>query len=381
MRSVAASFPALPCCAFLACLFLSMSVHARPNDASVGGQGADLVLLSEGRIRMASEDIRLVQKREGASDWIVYAHYVFENPTGEAVTIRMGFPEMAHCDGDAEDYGDSYDPRFRNLQTSVRGVPVEHSTGTVKKSEWDFCLGTVYVFDVTFAPYERLEVDHSYEYTGSSDVMGVSVDYLTRTGSLWNGPIGRAEFTVAIAGLPVRVSWPKEYNLTEQYQYRDRFPTDPYGEVRTIYRFRQENWTPGRNFGMGVILFYDDLLPECCPQQWDVMEVMGERNAEERIREITACLPDDSLRICRNTIYARYGRPFTDTALLRRFYAPPRIGSLYGFSDEENDLLTVGYQPNPRYSDDLLTSEEKNYVVLLRKIEEERKGTGGSAGE
>lgn len=360
--------------------FVLSTVPAIANDATFGGQGADLVLLTEGRIRMVSEDIRLVENWGGSSEWTVYAHYVFENPTGDSVSVRMGFPEMAHCEsGDVEFGPDVLDPRFRNLVTLVRGEPVELSTGMVKKSEWDFCLGMVYLFDVTFAPHERLEIDHSYEYSGTVTSLGSRVNYLTRTGSLWNGTIGRAEFTVAMVGLQSSVFWPSEYRLVEHY--RDRFPTDPYGTVRTVYRFRQENWLPGRNFEFSSEQdWWDESLPECCPQRDEFEEIFSGPDVEGKLTEIVECLALDSFRICRNNVYARYGRPFSDTSLSHYFYTNPGPLTTGGYS-EEDGIFTVGYQINPRYSDDLLTKEEKEFVYLLRKIEEERRGATGTTGE
>lgn len=340
------------------------------NDATVGGQGADLVLLDESRIRMVSEDIRLVQKERGMPEWIVYAHYVFHNPTADSVHVRMGFPEMEYDRN--VDY-DTYDPRFRDLQTRVGGYPVEHSRGTLREGLVDFRLGTVYVFEVAFGPGERVVIDHRYEYSGSSDVMGVRADYVTRTGSLWNGPIEKATFTVAVAGLPSRIAWPAEYNMIGQY--RDRFPTDPAGTVRSVYIFQQTDWIPTNDFSVGMYLWYDASLPDCCPQGWSVDEILAASDPSGALREEAECLPTDSIRLCRNAVFARYGRPFTDSALTHYFYPPLRSGGLWGPDDESDvPMFSIGLQPNPRYSDDLLSDADRELVVLLKRLEEERLG-------
>ena len=356
-------------------LFSLSTVLLQANDASIGGIGSDLVLLSEGRIRMVSEDIRLVQKYEGVSDWTVYAHYIFENPTSDTVTIRMGFPEKRHCEREEEDYGDSYDPRFRNLQVRINGNPVAYDTGTVQRNEWEFCLGTVYIFEVSFAPGERKQVDHTYEYTGSSSVMGVEVDYLTRTGRLWNGPIGSARFTVAIAGFSSWIAWPEEYHLVEYY--RDRFPTDPYGTVRSVYTFHQREWKPESDFTATVNVFYEDELPDCCPQRWEREEAMRGADPKGELRKLLECLPDDSIRICRNLVFARYGRPFADSILDQRFYPPATRRPDYWDDDDGLPYLSLGYFRNPRYSDELLSREDREFVAILKQIEDERSGLPG----
>lgn len=366
-----------------AILFSTLSLLLSPpllsNDASIGGLGSDLVLLSEGRIAMVSEDIRMIQKSAHSSEWSVYAHYLFANGTDDSVTITMGFPEPKHCHGE-EEFGDAFDPRFRNLTISIDGEPVAVTQGMITRSEWDFCLGTVHLFSVTFAPRQRLTIDHAYDYTGTASVEGYHVDYLTRTGRLWNGPIGSARFTVVAAGLPTGLLWPSEYRLVDHY--RDRFPTDPYDVIRSVYVFEQREWTPTADFSLLLPLWWGPPQPECCPLPWEVAEAMKGDDPERTIRELAGCLSDSGLRICRNLIFARYGRTFADAALNDLFYATatPRPG--HPFYEEEEGTSYIGLAPNPRYADALLTHDDRELAALLRRIEEERAdGSARGSGE
>src|SRR5688572_25989156 len=75
----------------LALAVLLAAASAAANDFSVGGSGADLVPLSETRVSMRAEDIRIVFVER---HWRITADYVFVNPTTTAVTLQIGFPEI-----------------------------------------------------------------------------------------------------------------------------------------------------------------------------------------------------------------------------------------------------------------------------------------------
>lgn len=352
----------------------SATLPAIANDATVGGQGADLVLLNETRIRMVSEEITLVQQRANETDWHVYARYIFENPTADSVVVQMGFPEKKHCED--EEYGDTYDPRFRDLRTDINGVRVETRTGIIPENEWGFCLGNVYVFDVKFAPGERLEIHHGYAYTGSSNVMGIGVDYLTRTGSLWNGPIESATFRVSVLGIPVESFWPAEYNLVQRTI--NPSVSESGEDVRTEYVFQQKRWLPGTDFHVELHSAYDPTVsPMCCPSRIALHMLTQQPNWEERFREEAACLDDGELRLCRNLVFARYGRTFADPALNRLFYPDARSFSGADFGYDDVPYMRMGYQMNAAYTDELLSEQEEQFVAFLKVLEGERAASAG----
>src|SRR5690349_3106681 len=101
----------------LALAIMLATSSAAANDFSVGGSGADLVPLSETRVFMRSEDIRIVFVERY---WRITADYVFVNPATAAVSLQVGFPEIL-CSPDVD-----CSARFWNLKTTVDGKPVVH---------------------------------------------------------------------------------------------------------------------------------------------------------------------------------------------------------------------------------------------------------------
>jgi len=340
-------------------LLLGAPSTALANDASFGGEGADLAPIRETRVRMASEDIVIAQPAPGADRWEVTATYRFENPTDEAVELTMGFPER-HCAPD-DDCG--FDNRFTDLRTTVRGEPVAQRVAeTDPDGEWVPDLGRVYLFDVRFAPGEAVEVVHRYRMGQSGSVDGGrEVLYVTRTGALWAGTIGRARFTIRTYERPWRLSFPTEYRLARYVEAVHR------GHGRTEIVFEQRAWTPQRDLHVylghpfnGLETFAGDL--DCPPPGGDA----------ERTREAVARIDPEDLAACRNAVFAAHGRPFSSAALRRFYYRPPRtVPNPLGYPDLEfgGDWTMIHFAPNPRWSPRLLTDAERRYVRAIRARE------------
>jgi hypothetical protein len=65
----------------------------------------------------------------------------------------MGFPEP-RCDED----GDCHiSQSFKDLETTVRGVPVQHRKGKLSMTKLSPVLGKVWLYDVIFEPKERVK--------------------------------------------------------------------------------------------------------------------------------------------------------------------------------------------------------------------------------
>ena len=152
---------------------------------------------------MVSEDIVLEivpntdkerSRHQDALEWHVSATYLFENTADEEVSVKVGFPELA-CDGDSP-CPEEHPYSFHDLETTVRGKQITHEVDFLAKQSTKLAtfykLDKVHLFDVTFAPKEKLTITHTYRHTLSGSVEGNTAHYVTRTGALWASPIDRA---------------------------------------------------------------------------------------------------------------------------------------------------------------------------------------------
>jgi hypothetical protein len=170
----------------------------------------------------------------------VRASYIFENPTDEALTLKVGFPEF-RCD---EDEGDCAveGNTFVELRTWVGGQEVKMGEGKVsKKHEWSADLDRVHTFEVPFKPRQVQKVLHTYRFAGSVSVWAEHPSYVTRTGSMWNGPIGRATFVIRTAVRPYGLTFPAEYKLL---RYGERLKGHEKKRYVTEIVFEQLDWVP-----------------------------------------------------------------------------------------------------------------------------------------
>lgn len=287
---------------------------AAANDAVFGGDGADLAPIQETRVRMASEHIELdrraVDRRmeNGRTArqqvWEVVASYVFENPTDRPITLTLGFPEDRLDDDESPPFGDRH--AFRDLRITVAGQDVPHRIGTVRRAPrwapWAGKLGRVHLFSVTFRPGPT-PIVHRYVMAVSYSNMTTSwLTYVTRTGALWNGPIGRARFTFRVPERPWSLVWPRSFATPTMRTLADG---------RTEVAFEQTDWRPTQDLfvhfgGPGRPLF-----PPCPSASRDDAPWEFFR------------LPPADRRVCANLPYAHHGYAFKDPQLRARFYQKP----------------------------------------------------------
>ena len=343
------------------CGALLVAPAAVANDAVFGGQGVNLVPLEETRVRMLSEDILIEQVvnedyETGAfgSDvplrWRVQAVYHFENPSGEPVQLQMGFPERRCVDGCWDRQG-----AFFGLVTTVRGRAVPQRVGQVSLDvSWSNNLGRVYVYDVGFAPHETVEIVHRYSFDKSGLRGGEYLRYVTQTGRLWAGPIGRARFTIRPLVRPWLLRAPPEYHV-RSYTH---VPVSPRGgstrRTRTEIVFEMEDWTP-----------QEDLL----------LELIDEDLCGMRLFDLDCMLPEvahEAFRrrpLCEAWVLARHGKPFEDPRLRRRFYDQPEelsaeaSGCLVAW---QSPRQLIWLAPNPDYSDTMLSDGDHRSLVFFR---------------
>jgi hypothetical protein len=342
-------------------LMIGVSVPAaRANDSSFGGSGADLVPLSETRVRMVSEDIVLTWGR----GWKVVADYVFENPTDEPVTLQMGFPEPK-C---IPDMDCDVDTSFKDLETTVRDAPVTHRKGNTSLSKLSVVLGTVWLYDVSFAPKERVHIRHTYRVGGTCGLSGwCDIAYITRTGARWAGPIENAKFRFR---LPIWMNslrypkWSKPASIQMAHVGNDAF---------TEIAFEQTQWKPKAD--LWVAFEQEPPFPtwsapdrrapgiEPCPLDSDALPdawaavAAGETNVAELAKLWSRHSPEQ-LRTCVNNVFARYGRKFEANLYNRYFYGSK------GWSPGKPPYKL--YSPNPAFSNRALTAYDWAVLKVLR---------------
>lgn len=308
---------------------------ALANDGSFGGSGASLAPLASTPIRMVREDIAMELTGRPLA-WSVTALYQFENPTDREVVVQMGYPET-RCDpeeGDCSGQGG----QFRGLSTRVRGRRVQHRVGRVSaESSWAMELDRVHLFDVTFAPRERVRVEHRYTYDRSfTAVLGENVHYLTRTGSLWNGPIGEARFTVRTPDPPWLVEHPRVFPLVSW----DRAVRKGRGVTELVFEARNLRPTvdfdlllaPAARLETGEPIGDGSVDVSECPPGLGHTNLSGE--TRRLVREWLHDSTRDELAACRNLVFALSGHTFRSSRWTRAFYGagPARVaGAGEGF--------------------------------------------------
>jgi hypothetical protein len=381
-------------------LFVLLPLPVLANDTAVGGFGSDLVPLASTKVRLKAEDIliRPVGKdwKQGKY-WEVEADYTFENLTAMPVKLQVGFPEYA-CEGG--DPGDDImcDPKplpFESMRTTVDGQPVVHRKGTIKKGHpWRPRLGQVWLYDVTFEPGRETKISHRYRVTRGEVSDGTALGYyVTRTGATWAGTIGHARFRIHVPVETRSVSVEPEPNprregvaaagLTLTTQIVE-IGGARIGEILLEAR----DWEPKTDlhfsfFANGVqrnatyeLAELDRSRPitEQCPNLsalWGIGQERAEPNPGDRIPpgdpteqdvERMLRLGLGSAAICSAYIYATYGKRFEDDALNRRFY---------GWDGWKPKGWPYGeLQPNPEYSDAMLTPADRATLQLIRRVED-----------
>ncbi len=362
---------------------LTLASPAYANDAVFGGAGSDLIPLKEKRIKMVSEDIEIVETAKSKAwdgrHWSIKATYIFENPTEESITTTFGFPEST-CDEDGDcNSRDDSKFTFHDMKTSVDGKRVKMTTGSVKKdSEWSKELERVHLFEVTIPAGKKVEVVHRYLMgTSGSSMQDEWVTYVTRTGALWNGPIGSAKFTIKLLERPWGFSFPADYKL-------ESFGTSKDGKTTTI-AFAMKDWTPKQD--LNVLLGSDFTSTAGCPSLitdgWDFYG--GEEDTKPDLKAVAKAFEGKKLedvRRCRNLVYAAHGYTFKDRSLQDFFYAyqtpvdEKKTEKFWGYSGMnymEGPSKAVVFAPDPNYKPSHLNKRERRWVKALKAYEKSLK--------
>jgi len=367
----------------IAAMCALLTTNASANDAVFGGTGADLVPLEEKTLKMASEDILIEEVgpkgKWKSNHWEIKATYVFENPSDTARKATFGFPE-ASCDPEETPCNirdEKRDNTFYNMKTTVDGKKVKVKLGKVsKKNAWAPELGRVHLFEVKVPAKSKITVVHQYEMGMSGSFMQENaLEYVTRTGSLWNGPIGSARFTIRVKDRPWGFHYPETYDL-------ESFTTRKVGKhYKTEIVFAMKDWTPTQD--LALTLASDYITHKKCPSILMHADALRDEKGGidlEYAKETFEDLSKEDLRMCRNIPYAHHGYTFKDKKLDTLFYPKSisepatksnwaSLGQL-GLVKEKHRVVTFAKSSN--YSSEMLSKNELTYVRAIKAVEKTR---------
>ncbi len=351
-------------------LLTCLGPPAAANDFEAAGLASGLAPVEASRIRLVTERVVLTQT---ADDWRADATYVFHNPTAEPIATTFAFPEgCPELDGDDSARGLYKSPQFRDLATRVRGQRV--ATRIAEVRPWQglaLCIGRVHAFDIALAPNERVEVSHRYRFSAAVGIGFEEVQYITRTGALWNGPIASAEFILSPRTAAFGLSWPAGFRFAG---FEERTGAAG-GEGRIVYRFEARDWTPGQDFVVSLhgwpipcTLAREKGIALPCPDAAALVD--GDASSEPAGEGPLSGLSDADLSLCRNLPYARHGYPFQRTDLQETLYREVPVPGEDGANPRRFRLAA----PNGFYSDALLDDTDRAYIAALQAEHERRNG-------
>ncbi len=318
--------------------------------------GNTVIPIQQDEVRMVKEVVRVNEEDE------VTATFTFENRTPKDISFRMGFPFTEGTDPIAVPYGvpgsGKFEVRINGKQVEYHKKPVSINAKLKIGAEYV----SMYAWQISFKPHEKKTVECIYTASWNCDVGPYPscrhFTYITKTGALWNGTIGQADFYVTLSNdyiknaragkLDFKIE-PADYKIagnTVEWHFRDWKPT----EDISIWVSRSKSY-PLQDF---------ELLRS-------IMEILDFKTTYEgNVRLYTLkdlqdyrAQVDDSLnklyvKVLRNEIFARHGKPFKDGTLQAIF-------NNYAW-----------YKPNPNYSDKMLNEYEKKNVEIILNYERQK---------
>lgn len=340
--------------AFLLSIFPSAVAFA--NDTAFGGSGVAPMPIGQADVEMVSEHIIIkgadIGNERGEGRWDVSCDYTFKNAGDKAVKITMGFPFPVN-DGESPvsipsgKKAGTGGPLVYDFKVSVDGQPVKVRKAKIASNpEAGQYYDRAYLWDMAFKPGETVKIHHDYATGVTWDVMGYSrASYVLKTGANWKGgKIGRAHLEV-IPNERVKLC----SDIEKQADYLKAKPAGMKvvgSGVNRKFVWELTNFKPtedldiclqtAKNYAMRQVLF--------------PVVMYGDVDVQ------LAKLSPQELRVLRNTVFARHGRRFRDGKLQTHF---------------EKQWW---YEPNPNYTDAMLTDEDKRIVKQIA-AEEKRRAT------
>jgi len=392
--------------AFWAVMALAASTGLAADDGSwtLTGQGRTVVPLQSTQVRMVAETvvIRPVEPSPASTEpgspkdllrnyytWSAECVFTFQNTSASPAEVLMGFPDTWEEDSWRwELYEDQKVPKsnaIREFETWVDGEAVAAEAKEPDKAmlkRWPD-ISRVLCWSVPFEPGQTRSVKNRYRFGGIRTVNNsgdnyTRLEYILRTGALWNGPIGSAE---------IRVYPGKEWRLGSSVLGMS-------DELLTLL------WNHAVLAPCG---FEVEREPELC-FVWKMKDLVPKRDIQVVLvtgAYRTLTVPDETqgrpdpqaLRILKNTLFAAHGKPFNDPDLKAHFAAlavgPKTLGvtcktvpglktyELFPWEDQgEKGLLDREYAylrghwyaPRADFAESELSPPEWEFVAALDRL-------------
>jgi hypothetical protein len=324
-------------------LALGATATAWADMYTVRRQGAAIVPVKSADVSMDAEDVRIEPAEFG---FVCTATFVMRNHRDQEINSLVAFPVMGSTLGRPSDLAKGFQVHLRSAgepDSAFRPAPVELQAGR-PRTERDDYLATdpprtigdypeVVTWNVTWAPQETkvirvvFDMGEPLVLAGSNFlVRGWQWMYVVTTGTLWKGPIGRADITfklghplVPSAALPPH----RQVSYPEQARWLD--------DNTVTWQF--EDWTPAAEIWLRTVEWhgldrddqahsYQFSLPVYRGAEEEYGDQTIENLATRDLRLATEHLPDDVrqfdinlLRIAiadwlLHEIYARHGDAF-----------------------------------------------------------------------
>ncbi len=301
--------------AFLAFSLLFGSAQA--NDTSFGGVGSNLLPIKNNNISMVDEQIILegipIPPHQQLKGWKVTCTFHFKNETSKPQKVTMGFPFPREIDLspefeesdlktlDPETRKMLRQPAIRSFKTTVRGAQIASKEIKIKDKESPY--GQAWIWDVSFAPGETVEVINIYEHDTSSTSDGsMWVNYVLKTGKNWKGGrIGRSQLEVR-PKIRFQSIASEEGSSMEVKPSGYRMEAD--GEFQKIV-WDLKDFKPDSDLYFPYRQAYHDMLNDIYTLESGTME-----------KKDATC---EELRLLRNAYYAAYDYPFQSADLKEYF--------------------------------------------------------------
>ncbi|PWY56492.1 hypothetical protein DGG96_02250 [Legionella qingyii] len=329
-------------------LFFSKSLFA--NDTALGGNGSLPIPVSQPDIKMVKEVIIITGKKLNTSEWDGSWHYScdfqFKNTLNKKIEVAMGFPfpvnngmsAIALPQGQKTSEGKAL---VYNFQVRVDNTSVaSHKEKIAPNEDKGLYYNDAYVWDTTFPALATVSIHHDYETGATYDVMGFHwVSYVLKTGALWHdNTIGHTQLEV-IPNTPTRLC--SEVDPKSEY-----LRPKPAGiKIMGNGKDRKYVWNLS-HFQPKVDLQLCLYTPKSYVRHTMIYPVLNSDNPINSLSKLSA----KELQILRNTVYAQYGRRFNSPDLQNYF------------------KKQWWYEPNPDYSDNMLTKEDKKLLSLINQL-------------
>jgi hypothetical protein len=324
-------------------LMTSVPPIVQADDSVYFGDGYHVYPIENSDVQLVAEKIVIADNQAFGGDlkkkadrFTINVDMTFKNQ-GPDTTLQMGFPVLAD---DRDGKLVEIDTHFR---TWVNGkeVAITKKQGIPNplKGDWHFSK-TVYTYIVSFKRGETQKIKHSYNVGGSfSSVKRWELQYILRTGALWNGVIEDFALTYKthIAKAKDIIGFlPREQRSVSRGK-----------ELYLFWNFKK--FEPKNDFLVigGSTRINPTLLVESSLSE-DMKDIKSDSTTAD-------LLTSAELRYAKNKVFASYGYPFKSPFVRAQFY--------YSGSP---------YKESISFSEQKMSKEHLAYVELLSKLEADK---------